>query len=196
MWVTGSVIWAALSGKSLKFGVQGGSTTDWFPRVNVVRDNGSQLYCIQLNNDIGRTISDFHLTKDSHISYPRRVDSQFAPSQWETSLQSNAVCHWLGANWESALPTDKLWDTFCEYLGEDCLKTGPNCTFPHPISQYPHVHFTYWSGKTWAYSINDIYVYNHDQVLFLMSILVSRAMEANKLCHHWFRKWFASLAIV
>ena len=27
----------------------------------------------------------------------------FAPSQWETSLQSNAVSHWLGANLESAL---------------------------------------------------------------------------------------------
>ena len=27
----------------------------------------------------------------------------FAPSQWETSLQSNAVSHWMGANLESAL---------------------------------------------------------------------------------------------
>ena len=32
-----------------------------------------------------------------------RVDSRLAPSQWETSLQSNAVSHWLGANLESAL---------------------------------------------------------------------------------------------
>ena len=31
-----------------------------------------------------------------------RADSRFAPSQWETSLQSNAVSHWLGANLESA----------------------------------------------------------------------------------------------
>ena len=30
-------------------------------------------------------------------------DSRLAPSQWETSLQSNAVSHWLGANLESAL---------------------------------------------------------------------------------------------
>ena len=29
--------------------------------------------------------------------------SRLAPSQWETSLQSNAVSHWLGANLESAL---------------------------------------------------------------------------------------------
>ena len=32
-----------------------------------------------------------------------RADSRFAPSQWETSLQSNTVSHWLGANLESAL---------------------------------------------------------------------------------------------
>ena len=31
------------------------------------------------------------------------ADSMFAPSQWETSLQSNAVSHWLGGNIESAL---------------------------------------------------------------------------------------------
>ena len=30
-------------------------------------------------------------------------DSRLAPSQWETSLQSNAVSHWLGANLDSTL---------------------------------------------------------------------------------------------
>ena len=34
-----------------------------------------------------------------------RADSRIAPSQWETSLQSNAISHWLGANLESALYT-------------------------------------------------------------------------------------------
>ena len=32
-----------------------------------------------------------------------RVDSRLAPSQWEMSLQSNAVSHWLGTNLESTL---------------------------------------------------------------------------------------------
>ena len=32
-----------------------------------------------------------------------RADSRFAPIQWETSLQSNVVSHWLGANLEWAL---------------------------------------------------------------------------------------------
>ena len=31
------------------------------------------------------------------------ADSRFAPSQCETSLQSNGVSHWLGANLESVL---------------------------------------------------------------------------------------------
>ena len=35
---------------------------------------------------------------------PIRADFRLAPCQWETSLQSNAVSHWLGANLESALP--------------------------------------------------------------------------------------------
>ena len=37
----------------------------------------------------------------SRIIY--KADSRLAPSQWETSLQSNAVSHWLGANLESVL---------------------------------------------------------------------------------------------
>ena len=32
-----------------------------------------------------------------------RADSRHSPSQWETSLQSNTVSHWLCANLESAL---------------------------------------------------------------------------------------------
>ena len=31
------------------------------------------------------------------------TDSRLAPNQWETSLQCNAISHWLGANLESAL---------------------------------------------------------------------------------------------
>ena len=32
-----------------------------------------------------------------------KADSRLAPSQWETSLQSNAISHWLDANLKSAL---------------------------------------------------------------------------------------------
>ena len=36
-----------------------------------------------------------------HLLYS--ADSGLEPSHWETSLQSNAVCHWLHANLESSL---------------------------------------------------------------------------------------------
>ena len=32
-----------------------------------------------------------------------RADSSHPPSQWEMSLQCNAICHWLGANLKSVL---------------------------------------------------------------------------------------------
>ena len=41
-----------------------------------------------------------------HLKGFSRADSRFAPSQWEMSLQSNAISHWLGASLESALYTD------------------------------------------------------------------------------------------
>ena len=44
-----------------------------------------------------------HDKAQQNTNYIYRADSWFAPSQWQTSLQSNAVSHWLGANLESAL---------------------------------------------------------------------------------------------
>ena len=35
-----------------------------------------------------------------------RADSRFAPSQWETSLQSNTISHWLGTSLEPPLHCD------------------------------------------------------------------------------------------
>ena len=40
-----------------------------------------------------------------------RADSRLALSQWETSLQSNAISHWLGANLESALKKATILQT-------------------------------------------------------------------------------------
>ena len=37
-----------------------------------------------------------------------RADSRFAPSQWEMSLQSKTVSHWLGTNLVSALVVTQL----------------------------------------------------------------------------------------
>ena len=41
----------------------------------------------------------------SRCPVAHRADSRFVPSQWEMSLQSNAISHWLGANLKSALST-------------------------------------------------------------------------------------------
>ena len=41
-----------------------------------------------------------------------RADSRFEPSQWETSLQSNAVSHWLGTSLESALSYGRILQLF------------------------------------------------------------------------------------
>ena len=36
-----------------------------------------------------------------------RADSSFAPSQWETSLQSDAISHWLGA--KNCWANNRVW---------------------------------------------------------------------------------------
>ena len=38
-----------------------------------------------------------------------KADFMFVPSQWETSLQSNAASHWVGANLETALGLSPPW---------------------------------------------------------------------------------------
>ena len=63
----------------------------------------------KFENVVGKIVaifSDFNMLV-VNIKQPlcqSRADSRLAPGQWETSLQSNAVSHWLGANLESALP--------------------------------------------------------------------------------------------
>ena len=47
--------------------------------------------------------------------YKPRDYSRFAPSQWETSLQSNAVSHCLGAELQSALYADLHWLIISSY---------------------------------------------------------------------------------
>ena len=43
------------------------------------------------------------------------AEPRVALSQWETSLQSNAACHWLGANLEPALNWCRIWSTRISY---------------------------------------------------------------------------------
>ena len=48
-----------------------------------------------------------HILFSMFCTIQHRADSGYAPSQWEISLQSNSVSHWLGANLESALQNCK-----------------------------------------------------------------------------------------
>ena len=53
-----------------------------------------------------------------------RADSRLAPNQWETSLQSNVVCHWMGAHMESALKSvrnHKLWQSIFSSIIISCF---------------------------------------------------------------------------
>ena len=52
-----------------------------------------------------------------------RADSRLVPSQWETSLQSNAISHWLGANLESALLQCPEWS----HISAGGRPSGVNC---------------------------------------------------------------------
>ena len=56
-----------------------------------------------------------------------RADSRLTPSQWETSLQSNAVSHWLGAKLESVLLCHKN------------LKTWRPCKCQQKSSKWHHL---------------------------------------------------------
>ena len=57
----------------------------------------------------GQTIS-FKLAYAIIVVRSYRTASRFAPSQWETLLQSNNVSHWLGANLEWALYYQAILD--------------------------------------------------------------------------------------
>ena len=52
-------------------------------------------------------IEPMHRNKPNITWY--RVDSRFAPSQWETALLCNDVSHWLGANLESTQLVHVSW---------------------------------------------------------------------------------------
>ena len=76
-----------------------GAYTKWsLPRWQNPTDNPYKvsLTCSGTNPGIASTVH-------GYLCMAYSVHSRLAPSQWETSLQSSTVSHWLGANLESAL---------------------------------------------------------------------------------------------
>ena len=70
---------------------------------------------------------------------PYRADSRLAPSQWETSLQSNAISHRLGANLESApryIVHENLGTPECNMDGYISLTSWPLGDFNLILSNF------------------------------------------------------------
>ena len=88
------------------------------------------------------------------IQYIFRADSWFAPSQWETSLQSNTVCHWLGANLESApdfvlfmiAMNIYLWHKFWRHFHKDISEFSISGTWYCHINRIIMVQILSWPG--------------------------------------------------
>ena len=77
-----------------------------FTSWNIVNFNIIYIFFMKYNTEGFQTI----LTSLSILAYQQRIkkylyraDSRLAHSQWETSLQTNAIFHWLGTNLESVL---------------------------------------------------------------------------------------------
>ena len=62
--------------------------------------HGNKIYSLSLSLLLSSTGTKISKVLMCAVS---RADSRFVPSQWEMSLQSNIVSHWLGAILESAL---------------------------------------------------------------------------------------------
>ena len=80
---------------------------------SVMKSNSFQFtakYCLAQLFRLDSTSVFQIMPQISMFSQSSRADSRLAPSQWKTSLQSNAVSHWLGANLETALSC--VWRTY------------------------------------------------------------------------------------
>ena len=64
-----------------------------------------------LHLKMSANVGHFVLASHSNLNQWYRADSRLSPSLWETSLQCNAVSHWLSTSLESA-----LWFIPCFYI--------------------------------------------------------------------------------
>ena len=66
-----------------------------------------------------------------------------APTQWETSLQSNAISHWLGANLQSALDhKTQLWNRCHTFQIRPKITCNRTFIWPHF-----DINFSIWTLK-------------------------------------------------
>ena len=88
-----------------------------------------------------------------------RADCRLAPSQWETSLQSNTVSNWLGANLESAL---QYYDPAYQCINFSRLQW----IFWYLLNEIQSL--KYWRYLNWAPNATRIY-FNFSSLLEMFS---------------------------
>ena len=96
-------------------------------------------------------------TKLSAFTCPYRAYSRLAPSQWEMSLQSNTVSHWLGANLEPALPNSphtEAWTKVLKHWPHHKGSTNPilishNVPFPDPTIHHSEQKCAHFCSEWW-----------------------------------------------
>ena len=89
---------------------------------------------------------------------PSRAYSRFAPSQWETSLQSNAISDWLDTNLESALPQQWELGDVTTLIMANCIIASYNIVSSsgNHLFQIQHQAITktiWWSGISESWQI-------------------------------------------
>ena len=94
-----------------------------------------------------------------------RADSRFAPSQWETALQSNTVSHWLGAspvscplmstNFDNQLVTNWVNNTKLYHGKKTCKEKSSTTTLA--CFTYFLIQYIWWHDKlstVWYLTVN------------------------------------------
>ena len=103
-------LWHPGISNHLDFYIENGSVVSSY-MLQTIWPHGMNLWCLLINSfcpllsagPLTGTNASWSWCRIWMILHVIRADSGLAPSQWETSLQSNGVSHWLGANLESAL---------------------------------------------------------------------------------------------
>ena len=83
--------------------------------------------------------------KINYILIIHRDDSRLAPSQWETSLQSNTVSHWLGAKVELSV-------LMLKFVNGDVINSIKNV---FSINNEMHYHFKRQSNRLHVHKCNN-----------------------------------------
>ena len=120
------------------------------------------------------------------------ADTRLAPSQWETSLQSNTVFYWVGASLKSALyiqcyirdiNTLEQSDTICRQASWTTLALVLTCRLFWPI---PELMMIYWLldilGKTKSVTFLSIFKY------FLSSTYIGQFVPTSMCKRSWYSK--------